>query len=93
MPAATSPIFPNVPIIGIASVVSATPVTSRAPIVGTTGLVKLTDTSAPTALVLTPLKLLHKVTLWPQIRVFGFTTALPVSCLMKLQSVRSLPTP
>jgi hypothetical protein len=45
MPAATSPIFPNVPIIGIASVVSATPVTSRAPIVGTTGLVKLTDTS------------------------------------------------
>ena len=45
MPAATSPIFPNVPIIGIASLVSATPVTSRAPITGTTGLVKLTDTS------------------------------------------------
>jgi hypothetical protein len=45
MPASTSPIFPNVPIIGIASLVSATPVTSRAQITGTTGLVKLTDTS------------------------------------------------
>ena len=45
MPASTSPIFPNVPVIGIASVVSATAVTSRAPIVGTTGLVKLTDAS------------------------------------------------
>ena len=30
MPAATSPIFPNVPIIGIASLVSNTAVTSRA---------------------------------------------------------------
>ena len=45
MPAATSPIFPNVPIIGIASLANATAVTSRLPITGTTGLVKLTDTS------------------------------------------------
>jgi hypothetical protein len=45
MAAGTSPIFPNVPIVGIASLVSATPVTSRAQITGTTGLVKLTDTS------------------------------------------------
>ena len=45
MPAGTSPIFPQTPIVGIASLVSATPVTSRAQITGTTGLVKLTDTS------------------------------------------------
>ena len=45
MAAATSPIFPNVPIIGIASLANATAVTSRLPITGTTGLVKLTDTS------------------------------------------------
>ena len=45
MPASTSPIFPNVPIIGIANVSGATAVTARTPITGTTGLVKLTDTS------------------------------------------------
>jgi hypothetical protein len=45
MPAATSPIFPNVPIIGIASLVSNTAVTSRAVISGTTGLTQLTATS------------------------------------------------
>jgi hypothetical protein len=45
MPAATSPIFPNVPIIGIANVSGQTAVTARTPITGTTGLVKLTDTS------------------------------------------------
>ena len=45
MPASTSPIFPNVPIIGIANVAGASAVTSRAPITGTTGLVQLTATS------------------------------------------------
>lgn len=45
MPASTSPIFPNVPIIGIASLANATAVTSRAPITGTTGLTQLTTTS------------------------------------------------
>ena len=45
MPASTSPIFPNVPIIGIANVSGQTAVTARTPITGTTGLVKLTDTS------------------------------------------------
>lgn len=45
MPASTSPIFPNVPIIGIANVTSATPVTTRTPITGTTGLIQLTATS------------------------------------------------
>ena len=45
MPAATSPIFPNVPIIGLANVSGQTAVTARTPITGTTGLVKLTDTS------------------------------------------------
>jgi hypothetical protein len=45
MPASTSPIFPNVPIIGIASLAGATAITTRTPITGTTGLVKLTDTS------------------------------------------------
>ena len=45
MPAATSPIFPSAPIVGIASLVSASAITSRAPITGTTGLVQLTATS------------------------------------------------
>jgi hypothetical protein len=45
MPASTSPIFPNVPIIGIANVSGQTPVTARTPITGTTGLVQLTATS------------------------------------------------
>jgi hypothetical protein len=45
MPASTSPIFPNVPIVGIANVSGQTPVTARTPITGTTGLVKLTDAS------------------------------------------------
>ena len=45
MPAATSPIFPNVPIIGIASLSGATALTTRTPITGTTGLVQLTATS------------------------------------------------
>jgi len=41
MPAATSPIFPNAPIIGIASMVSNTAVTARTNIVGTTGLTQV----------------------------------------------------
>ena len=45
MPAGTSPIFPQVPIIGIASLVSNTAVTSRSVIVGTTGLTQLTANS------------------------------------------------
>lgn len=45
MAAGTSPIFPNVPIIGIASLVSNTAVTSRAVISGTNGLTQLTATS------------------------------------------------
>lgn len=45
MAAGTSPIFPNVPIIGIASLVSNTAITSRAQITGTTGLTQLTATS------------------------------------------------
>jgi hypothetical protein len=45
MPAATSPIFPNVPIIGIASLVSNTAVTSRSVITGTANLTQLTATS------------------------------------------------
>ena len=45
MPAGTSPIFPQVPIIGIASLVSNTAVTSRSVIVGTTGLTQLTPNS------------------------------------------------
>jgi hypothetical protein len=46
MPANTTPIFPAAPVVGIASLVSATPVTSYANITGTTGLVQLTATSA-----------------------------------------------
>lgn len=45
MPAGTSPIFPQVPIIGIASLVSNTAVTSRSVIAGTTGLTQLTANS------------------------------------------------
>jgi len=45
MAAGTSPIFPQVPIIGIASLVSNTAVTSRAVITGNTGLTQLTATS------------------------------------------------
>jgi hypothetical protein len=45
MAAGTSPIFPQVPIIGIASLVSNTAVTSRSVIVGTTGLTQLTANS------------------------------------------------
>lgn len=45
MAANTSPIFPSVPYIGIATLTSATAITSRANITGTTGLTKLTDTS------------------------------------------------
>jgi len=41
MPAGTSPIFPQAPIIGIASLVSNTAVTARTNIVGTTGLTQL----------------------------------------------------
>ena len=45
MAAGTSPIFPNVPIIGIANVSGQSAVTTRTPITGTTGLVQLTATS------------------------------------------------
>jgi hypothetical protein len=45
MPAGTTPIFPQVPIIGIASLVSNTAVTSRSVIVGTTGLTQVTANS------------------------------------------------
>jgi hypothetical protein len=45
MPAGTSPIFPQVPIIGIATLVSNTAVTARTNIVGTTGLTQLTANS------------------------------------------------
>lgn len=45
MPANTSPIFPNVPTIGIANLSSATALTSRANITGTTGLTELTPVS------------------------------------------------
>ena len=45
MAAGTAPIFPSAPIVGIASLVSASAITSRAPITGTTGLVQLTATS------------------------------------------------
>jgi hypothetical protein len=41
MPAGTTPIFPQVPIIGIASMVSNTAVTARTNIVGTTGLTQV----------------------------------------------------
>jgi hypothetical protein len=45
MPAGTSPIFPQVPIIGISSLVSNTAVTARTVISGTTGLTQLTANS------------------------------------------------
>lgn len=45
MPAGTTPIFPQAPIIGIASMVANTAVTSRTNIVGTTGLTQLTANS------------------------------------------------
>ena len=45
MPANTSPIFPLTPIVGIGTLVSATPITSGANITGTTGLAQLTATS------------------------------------------------
>jgi hypothetical protein len=45
MPAGTSPIFPQVPSIGIATLVSNTAVTARTNIVGTTGLTQLTANS------------------------------------------------
>ena len=45
MPANTTPIFPLAPIVGTATLTSATAITSRANITGTTGLVQLTATS------------------------------------------------
>lgn len=45
MAANTTPIFPLTPVIGIATLTSATAITSRANITGTTGLVQLTATS------------------------------------------------
>jgi hypothetical protein len=45
MAASTAPIFPSAPIVGIASLVSASAITTRTPITGTTGLVQLTATS------------------------------------------------
>jgi hypothetical protein len=45
MPAGTSPIFPQVPIIGIGRLTSNTAVTARTMIVGTTGLTQLTANS------------------------------------------------
>lgn len=45
MAANTTPIFPNAPIVGVATLTSATAITSRANITGTTGLVQLTATS------------------------------------------------
>ena len=45
MPANTLPIFPNVPIIGIGSLVSNTAVTARTVITGTTGLTQVTANS------------------------------------------------
>lgn len=45
MAANINPIYPNSPVIGIATLTSATPVTSRANIAGTTGLTQLTPTS------------------------------------------------
>lgn len=45
MAANVSPIFPETPVIGIATLTSATAITSRANITGTTGLVQLTPTS------------------------------------------------
>lgn len=45
MPASTTPIFPNAPTIGIATLTSPTAITSRANITGTTGLTQLTPVS------------------------------------------------
>ena len=45
MPVNAAPIFPVAPIVGIATLTTATAVTTRANIVGTTGLVVLTATS------------------------------------------------
>jgi Zn-dependent protease with chaperone function len=45
MAANIQPIFPASPVIGIATLTSATAITSRANITGTTGLVQLTPTS------------------------------------------------
>ena len=45
MAANVSPIFPETPVIGIATLTSATAITSRANITGTTGLVPLTPVS------------------------------------------------
>lgn len=45
MAANTQPVFPNAPIVGIATLTAATAVTSRANITGTTGLTQLTATS------------------------------------------------
>jgi len=45
MAANTQPIFPLTPVIGVGTLVSATPITSNANITGTTGLVQLTATS------------------------------------------------
>lgn len=45
MPAGTTPIFPQAPIIGIASLVSNTAVTARTVISGTTGLTQVTANS------------------------------------------------
>lgn len=45
MAANTSPIFPLSPVVGIATLTTATAVTSRANITGTTGLVVLTPTT------------------------------------------------
>jgi hypothetical protein len=45
MPVNAAPIFPVAPIVGIATLTTATAVTTRANIVGTTGLVLLTATS------------------------------------------------
>lgn len=45
MAANVSPIFPETPVIGIATLTSATAITSRANITGTTGLVQLTPAS------------------------------------------------
>jgi len=45
MAANTQPIFPSVPVIGIATFTGATAIISRANITGTTGLIQLTPTS------------------------------------------------
>jgi hypothetical protein len=45
MAANTQPIFPNTPVIGIATLTSATALTTRTNVVGTTGLTQLTPTS------------------------------------------------